>query len=246
MSLSLTAFWRPGASFVWSLAILFPLLAGCTEQYRWKQKITVVVETPEGERSGSSVQLAKGGRLKYKVPTGGSSASLTIRGEATVVELPGGRYLFALLRGDSWRGDATDLVPLRVAPGAGPESAKALSTSAAVPVGQRFELSGEGSPMLVTFANLNDLKTVEWVDPNDLAKTFGPGYRLKSMTLEITDEKVTDGIVVSILPALIATWPNQLSGVSGILRDPQLRFADSLRTGNFSTEIYKLVPEKRK
>ena len=54
-------------------------------------------------------------------------------------------------------------------------------------------------PLLVTFGDINDPASVKKVDPNDLAATFGPGYTLKSITLEITDEPVTTGKVEDVL-----------------------------------------------
>ena len=39
------------------------------------------------------------------------------------------------------------------------------------------------------------LPLAAWVDPNDLAACFGPGVRLKAVTLEITRAEVTEGVV---------------------------------------------------
>jgi hypothetical protein len=50
-------------------------------------------------------------------------------------------------------------------------------------------------PLLVTFTDIADPKTVTRVDSANLAATFGPGYALTSITLEITDEPVTEGQV---------------------------------------------------
>jgi len=66
-------------------------------QFSWNQKLTVEVETPEGVKSGSSVV---GITISYR-PTFGlpeaSNNSKGWRGEATIVELPEKKYLFALL-----------------------------------------------------------------------------------------------------------------------------------------------------
>ena len=48
--------------------------------------------------------------------------------------------------------------------------------------------------MLVTFGDLNDPTSVERVDPDDLAATFGEGVSLKRITVQITDDPVTTGI----------------------------------------------------
>jgi len=49
-------------------------------------------------------------------------------------------------------------------------------------------------PLMVTFKNLNDPATVEEVDPANLAASFGPGYRLKAIVLEKTDDKISDNL----------------------------------------------------
>jgi hypothetical protein len=50
-------------------------------------------------------------------------------------------------------------------------------------------------PDLVTFADINDPKSVIEVDPNDLQTTLGPNISWNEITLEMTDEPVTMGIV---------------------------------------------------
>ena len=59
----------------------------------------------------------------------------------------------------------------------------------------RVELAPGDLPLLVRFRDINDPKTVERVDPNDLAASFGPGVYLKRATVEITRDPVTTGIV---------------------------------------------------
>ncbi|MEP4423828.1 MAG: hypothetical protein ABJ354_20510, partial [Nitratireductor sp.] len=61
------------------------------------------------------------------------------------------------------------------------------------------EVAREAYPLLVTFTDIADPTTVRRVDPDDLAATFGPGVALKRITLEITDEKVTEGRVKAVL-----------------------------------------------
>ena len=68
------------------------------------------------------------------------------------------------------------------------------------------EIGPEDLPTLVTFRDPAVPTTVEQVDPNNLAATFGPGARLRRATIEITDEPVTRGIS-KVLP-----WVDHLSG----------------------------------
>jgi hypothetical protein len=49
-------------------------------------------------------------------------------------------------------------------------------------------------PWLVTFSNISNPASVQAVNPDNLASYFGPGYKLKSIVLEKTDEPVSGGI----------------------------------------------------
>ena len=51
-------------------------------------------------------------------------------------------------------------------------------------------LPGLSIPYFVRFRDLADPKSVEQVDPADLAKSFGPEVRLKSLTVQATDAQV--------------------------------------------------------
>lgn len=66
-------------------------------------------------------------------------------------------------------------------------------------------------PLMVTFANIADPKSVSQVDPGALAASFGPGVRLKAVTLEVTEEPVTEGKVDNLL-----SW---LAGIGGGMLD---------------------------
>ena len=64
------------------------------------------------------------------------------------------------------------------------------------------ELALEKLPSLVTFRDISDPKTVVRLDPRDLESAFGPGVKLKSATIEITEEPITTGITTR-LPWLV-------------------------------------------
>ncbi|TDX66612.1 hypothetical protein EDE12_101145 [Methylosinus sp. sav-2] len=50
-------------------------------------------------------------------------------------------------------------------------------------------------PLLVRFRDIADPKTVERVDPNDLAEKFGSGVRIARAIFEITDAPVIDKLL---------------------------------------------------
>ncbi|RRN67242.1 hypothetical protein [Agrobacterium deltaense] len=173
------------ALFLASLA-----LSGCRESWSWNEKLTVTVETLQGEKSASSVirhiLVHRNGWYELPQSRGAGSGYL---GEAVVLEVMPGRYLFALLpgvRNPYWL----------FFPGADP-----------VEVGRQFEtlrdtriVPPDQYPRLVTFDDIANPMSVRQVDPANLAASFGPGVRLKSMQLEITGEPVTRGSVERVLP----------------------------------------------
>jgi hypothetical protein len=202
-----------------SLAVLLVAtgLAGCGfwDVDHWNQKVIVEVETPDGLVAGSSVQRVKFSRAKFNVPDG-PSYSFKATGEAVAVEVGPGRFLFALLTGERHFGDAGKLAPLAFVGLASPgfASPEAVKRVASLPVGSRAPLPRTAYPLLVTFADIDDPKTVRRVDPDDLAASFGPGVALQSITLEITDEKVTEGRIEAVLgwwgnkQLFEQIWPN--------------------------------------
>ena len=133
-----------------------------------------------------------------------------------MVELPDKRYLFALVRGGPFN-SGINVIAHNVFSDKLPSDPRGrygmlsrLRESRPVP--------HDMYPMLVTFADINDPASVKKVDPDDLAASFGAGYLLKSITLEITDEKVTEGVVEAVLGwmeknnnTLDKIWPS-LSG----------------------------------
>lgn len=63
--------------------------------------MTIVIETPAGEREGASVVEVRA--IFGKQAMSGSEVQYVYTGEATVVEVAPGRYLFALLGGTEER-----------------------------------------------------------------------------------------------------------------------------------------------
>jgi hypothetical protein len=172
------------------------LYPSVTKRYR----LTIEAEVDGQPKTGSSVIEV----TWRKQPRIGESPSLIYgsRGEAVVVDLGARGALFALLRaGDDIR-SAPETIILRAFdyPGGifqGPPD-EALRHFDRLS-GKR-ELSLTSLPMLVRFRDLNDPKTVEQVDPLNIARNFGAGTKLVRATLEI----VSAGI-----------WPFNRYGMSG-------------------------------
>lgn len=175
------------------------VLTGCGEQLpTYRYRLTVEVETPAGLRTGSSVievRTARGGG--FPGPEAGGIAS-SVRGEAVAVNLGAHGTLFALLatrdNAISAAGIAPSvllpqLVDRRGTPEAWGENLRALKeVRGAAPVPR------DQYPLMVRFGNAADSRSVEEVDPDELESALGRGVRLRRITVEITDDEVTQGI----------------------------------------------------
>lgn len=169
-------------------------LSACNQLPSYRYRLSVEVETPEGVRTGSSVIEVKSRQgAAFPGPEAGSLVE-EVRGEAVVVDLGSRGTLFALLR----HGDGSDGVGryawalLPKTNGGRRETQEEIAAIKAVrgPV----ELEPHMYPMLVRFRDLSEPTSVELVEPGRLSATFGPGIRLRRITVEITDAPLTTGI----------------------------------------------------
>lgn len=137
--------------------------------YGWRQKTEIVVQTPTGLKSSSSsvnVKWTKGPKLLPNI----LAFQNTIEGEATVVDLGNGRYIFALLKDAPRLGlrvFGSDPLP-DVTDALGPSIKKTYQAK-----GTQKPILPKHYPMLVTFTDINNPASVKLVDPNDLDASFG-------------------------------------------------------------------------
>jgi hypothetical protein len=218
-------------------AVLFALAWAVVmpERYSWHQKLTITVETPAGEVSASSVSAVSW--RKHWIRWDGMGWDYDLTGEAVVVEVTPGRYLFALLKGagtTEYMGSVAGREG-RVIDGAlfGEVQGKRDRAAGVIAVPE------VQYPMLVTFDDIADPKSVALVDPAYLAASLGPGVRLKSVVLEVTDEAVNVGAVEAVLGWLSEIRPNQLDGQRYETLGAQYTLANSFGVGWFSTEVGK-------
>ncbi|WP_426413338.1 hypothetical protein [Bradyrhizobium ganzhouense] len=165
-----------------------------------RYRLTLEAEVDGQPRSASSVR-----EVTYsKQPEIAAQHELSVgyRGEAVVLDLGARGTLFALLKADTDVRSGSEWIVLRAFnfPGGslprpveeGIKQVQHLAGTRELPLGSL--------PMLVGFRDVNDPKTVERVDPQNLAERFGPGARLVRATLEI-------------VPA--GVWPLNALGVTG-------------------------------
>lgn len=167
-----------------------------------KFRLTLDVETPSRPARGSAILVnrrRKGAKALGQMDPGTSY----VLGQAPYVDLGGGRYLFAVLNDPLYGRELKESVgsfmgypdlkpPLsrRYQSWEWPEAFAEMKR-----VRPSAELKADDYPMLVTFADIADVATVEEVFPETMAAAFGPGTALKAIVLEVVDpdEDLTSG-----------------------------------------------------
>ena len=227
-------------------AVLFALVWAVLnkDRYSWRQKLTITVETPAGDVSASSVSAVSW--RKQWIRWDGMGWSYDLTGEAVVVEVAPGRFLFALLKG---AGTTEYMGSVAAASITGREGRVIDGALFDEVRDKRDRAAGVITvpevqyPLLVTFGDIADPASVRLVDPDDLAASFGPGVRLKAVTLEVTDEAVTLGAVEGILRYLEEVGKSRASlkgkPASGLVSDQPDPEIYLIAPSDFSTEIYK-------
>ncbi len=162
--------------------------------YSWHQKMTVEVNEDGQVYAGSSVVEM---HVRGYPDTGYAPGvrSYGLRGEAVVVAMPDDRYLFALLTYNAFLASKVFHDKMEGSLSEPGERWAAIISK----IRDRRTMVPKDYPLLVTFTDITDPKTVREVDPENLAATFGPGVSLKRITLEITDEPMTEGRIERVL-----------------------------------------------
>jgi hypothetical protein len=148
-----------------------------------KYRLTVEVETPAGVRSAAGILSVRPNR-NYGGTGSGSSVPQTT-GDALLVDLGEGRNLVVLLAygEDGSNFEDTSFLPTRLI-GAKDRriSFRDIKNFAGAPPVPVPEAQW---PVLMSFADLNDPKSARRVNANDIEPSFGKGYRLRGMSLEV-------------------------------------------------------------
>lgn len=221
------------------LAIAVAIVAGLYLAWTWidasptlRYRLTLEVDVDGQTRIGSNVIEIRYDVAPAWLPSA-NRVNARVRGEAVAVDLGERGILFSLLRGDPdaqspYVADAVD-IPLRELKIAG--SVGGLEPAVVRKAGGqtlRAEIPFSRLPLLVRFRDLADPNSVERVDPGNLAASFGPGARLRRVTIETTRDSVTTGIDSRL------RW---LSGLKTYLDGSPLhhstRLANVLRSADF-------------
>jgi hypothetical protein len=168
-------------------------LSQCQENIHYRQRLTIVLDTPDGPKISHGVQKVNVTHTKWG-PAEAVGATTDIIGETFAVEVTPGRYMFPLL----------NTIPLA----AGViypklsyvEAAKNLSEKSGFMVA---ELKRDQYPTFVTFENPSRLEGAIIVKPGRLGEVFGPPLSIRSITLTTTDERITLRDYTRVVPSVM-------------------------------------------
>jgi hypothetical protein len=157
------------------------VFGGSSTKNLGSKKVAIEIATPQGTVRGSSVFDLTHSTAPWWYPSAVTS-STGIKGEAPYADLGSGRYVFMLLHDHLYQKTMVSWLIERSRGGANSPY--------------------DYTPMFVTFDNIEDATSVREVDRNALDRTFGPGYRLVSLTVTDTREHATQGMLAKKFPAL--------------------------------------------
>ena len=168
---------------------------------------TFTVVTPEGMHSGSNVVEETVYFASGLARAQGYGVYSRVRAEATVIDLGSRGLLFATLADeDRLRAANTHATSLgcqifpreqfdgHIDAGTSPNGEYAAYLDGLNKQKPRKDVPLKYLPMLVRFRDTHNPRSVERVDPSDLAASFGAEVKLDGMSVEITDAPVSKGI----------------------------------------------------
>jgi hypothetical protein len=187
-----------------ALVAITSLLSGCRETAEFRYKLTLTVDTPDGVKSASTVVNVR----KHIIRSLGGGSTIT--GEALYLDLgPNKRPLIALLtrvparrvenpphQKGQWEEDHPTRL-LKLLYGIDPQSDDTAVSGARRLAKMRGpkQLNPIDLPELVTFADFKDPLSVMLVDETNPTHALRQNVTWRSITLEVTDEPVTKGIL---------------------------------------------------
>lgn len=214
---------------VFIAALLFAVVSLTYKQQKvaalrvaWRQKLTIVVSKPTGEVSGSAVTevtyfpVRKPGGIRKKI-----GLKSRVVGEAVVVEVLPGRFLFAsLCDAEAYPRGACFWVWSAFGMSETTSVKRAMERLKSAPLNQPTALPAEAWPVMITFDDISRQETARIIaDNRRAAYTFGEGVRLKTVTLEITQAAITQNRIEKVLK-----WMPKAREGSDL---PQIEFLES-------------------
>jgi hypothetical protein len=166
-------------------------------------RVTLTVEADGQTYTGSEVQKMTCHKA-MDVPGSMDVNRCDIRGEAVSVKVGSRGYLFVLL--DGWNIDPRS--GARVGMQMTNYVRDIFASSGSDPFNSDSELPESWYvdkahlPVLAKFDDVNDLQSARIVDPENLSNSFGGTAKLVSLRISRTNEEITKGNILRILPSL--------------------------------------------
>lgn len=173
-------------------------VGGCTSpRYRTRYRFDLEVDTPAGVKKGSSVfehvsYLSQGPRGVYLSD---------VRGEATLVDLPGGAVLVAVLEGamrlpdgsiwprrSAWYAHSVFARHFRVSPEWVGDKSPILERLSGMKESAPLEVLPDELPLLVRVRVPRSSRTIVAVDPDALSAEYGAGFAFRRATVQLTKD----------------------------------------------------------
>jgi len=176
-------------------------LAGCGRSASYRYKLTLSVNTPDGEKTAFNVV-----QLDYReVSFPARGVAHNVHGQGLYIDLGAGRRpLIALLnhirRADQrpvdirWGEDTPGGVLARVCLGISGIHDVIEVMSQLASCNAPFPITPADLPDLVTFGDTDNPQSIVLVDPNNLSATLGEGVSWNAMTIQTTDEALTSDL----------------------------------------------------
>lgn len=170
-------------------AVLFYKISFPT--YTFRYRMIVNVDTPDGVRAGASViEINEVFQPQLLAMTPSYSK---VMGEAVFIDLGNGKSVIALLASGP-NGAGVDypqgiIFTTFKLDGANKALLERFQSST-----ERRVLSWDRYPTFVTFTDLKDPLSARVVAQSEFESVFGPGTRLRDVTIEMTKDEVTRGI----------------------------------------------------
>jgi hypothetical protein len=162
----------------------------------FRYRLTVNVVSDGQAYSGSGVIQEQ--VIVNTIRLNGFAWDAKLTGDAVVVEVPGRSPIFALLstkKNVDWADSIAFAMFRNELPDPQQPAAKRENISAMVRLRKKAEIPVERYPMLVAFRDVNDLETVYELNPHDLSEALGIGSYVSGMTIEMTRDPVTEGML---------------------------------------------------
>jgi hypothetical protein len=199
-------------------------LAGCGLLFatKYRFRMTVEVQTPQGIKTGSSVYEVWAAANAARMFPEERARDWGVKGEALVIDLSTGPVFVLLKTDDAMRPDLALMSMTALDPDFDNDVVESAARIAGHWSTRRGAVPRAVWPMMVRFGDINDPKTMERVDPTAIG--------VKRIALETTGDAVTTGIEKRLPNFAVGSgfdiWYAQLA-----MDDPRRVTLDDFRKG---------------